>query len=655
MKHLYRIILVSFSSLMFSQSPGGVGEVSLWLKSDTGRNTTLLYTDYSSNQHIISADTEKNKPKYGLLNYNETLDFDGTNNFLKIPYVLETLNKVNLFMVYQNKNTNKETALFSTDFAGEKELYYSTSSVFRYNNEQINYIEPEKLDSMTSLSMYSKFDVPSQRIGDVLGSSGKSNIYIGKDAGNRSGTAFKGKLPEFFIYRKILTQNERDRVNSYLAIKYGVTMPMTEYLSSKSKKIWKKEDYTDYPENVAGIAIDQYSGLYQKQSTSTSENKRLAIAAKQLMVSNKDNTVQLPNQTFLIWGNTRDPLEFDKEVLGQQLLKRKWKIRLSEEKESSFPAEVVFYTKDILPVLPEGKKVLLVVDRSGKGDFNNTDLEVYPMESVDDKGFIHFKNIIFDKDFSGSDVFTFALGSQLLLAKEIIQADCKNSFGALKINIQRGAAPFKINLTKDNISIQNQISQSPKVDFNNLAPGSYTLEILDKTNISSRFSFNITDFKSIDQNLEENYILPQNGFVELDASKNVSNKETHYQWASSNGFKSSDSKIKIYEPGDYTITATTPEGCIKTSTISVTQPLENSIVIFPNPIHAGESFTIRIRLSKAEDVNVKIFEMSGRLAKEIKESGKSFYELKESLRVGGTYVVVVETSSQKKNFKLIIN
>lgn len=656
MNHFYRISFLFSSFLAFSQSPGGVGEVSLWLKSDAGKTATLLYTDYSSNQHTISAEIEKNKPTYSLLNYNDALDFDGTNNFLKIPYVMETLNKVNLFMIYQNKNTNRESALFSTDFSGEKELYYSTATIFRYNNEQINYIKPEKLDSTASLIMYSKFDIPSQKISNVLGSSGKSSIYIGKDAGSRNWAAFKGKLPELLIYRKILTQNERDRVNSYLAIKYGVTIPMTEYLSSKSKKVWKKEDYTDYPENIAGIGVDQHSGLYQKQSTSTSENKRLIIAAKELAVNNKSNTVQLPDQTFLVWGNNTAAVELDQEVLGQQLLKRKWKIRLSgDKKEEPFPTEVVFYTKDIIPVIPEGKKIWLVIDRSGKGDFNSTDLENYPMGTIDDKGFAHFKDVIFDKDASGTDVFTFALGSKLLLAKEIIQASCNNNFGMLNLNIQGGSAPYTIKLTQEGKQVETRSAQSPKVNFNHLTPGSYTMEILDKTNILSRFSFEINNFASISNGLAENYALPSNGFIELDASKNIDNRGTRYQWTSDNGFTSSRPNVKLYEAGEYTIKATASDGCVRISKVSVSQSLDNGIVIFPNPSRAGENFTIRARLPKAEDINIKIIDMSGRLAKERKESGKSFYEIKESLLVGGTYVVIVETPTQKKTFKLIIN
>lgn len=653
---VYRIIFLLSGSLLFSQSPGGVGEVSLWLKSDAGKTASLAYTDYSGNQHTISANEERNKPQYSLLNYNDALDFDGTHHFLKIPYVMETLNKVNLFMIYQNKNANKESALFSTDFSGEKELYYSTANIFRYNNEQINYIEPKRIDSIASLSMYSKFDMPSRNIGYVSGSSGNSNLYIGKDMGSKNWAAFKGKLPEFFIYRKVLTQNERSRVNSYLAIKYGITIPMTEYLSSRSKKIWKKEDYADYSQNIAGIAMDHYSGLSQKQSTSTSENKRLVIAAKELAVDNKTNTAELPDQTFLVWGNTTDPLTFDTESFGQQLLKRKWKIRLTKEKEGSFPAEVVFHTKDILPEIPEGKKVWLLVDRSGKGNFNDQEVEAYPMDFMDDQGNSHFKNIVFDKDVSGTDVFTFAVGDKLLAAKEIIPADCKNNFGALKLNIRGGKAPFKISLVKENGKAQNLTSQGSQVDFNSLSPGNYTMEIVDHAKTSSNFTFSINDFGNIlGQNLEEQYTLPQSGFIELDASKNIDHKGIRYQWNSSNGFTGTQPKVKIYEPGEYTVTATTPDGCVKTSKVSVSQSLEEGINIFPNPTRAGENFTVRIRLSKAEDVTIRIFDMSGRMVKERKESGKSFYELKDAIVVGGSYVVIVETPSQKKTFKLIIN
>lgn len=650
-----RIIFLLSSTCLLAQSPGGVGEVSLWLKSDAAKTSSLLYKDYSGNDHAIAVGEEKNKPQYSVLNYNEAMDFDGNNSFLTIPYVMETLNKANLFIIYQNKNTQRESALLTTDFSGEKELYYSTANIFRYNNEQINFIDPQRMDSTASLAMYSQFDRPAQKIGYVMGNSGNSHLYIGKDTGSRNWASFRGKLPELLIYRKILTQNERDRVNSYLVIKYGITIPMTEYLSSKSRKIWKKEDYQEYPQHVAGIAIDRHSGLYQKQSTSTSEAQRLVIAAKELAVDNKTNTAELPDQTFLVWGNTTDPLSLDEETFEQQLLKRKWKIRLTAEQNQSFPSEVVFHTKDLIPELPEGKKIWLLLNRSGKGDFNTTDLEAYPMDFIDDQGSVHFKNMVFDKDFSGTDTFTFGLGSGLWVANELTTIDCKNGTSALKLNLFGGVAPYTLSLKKEGGAVQHFTATTGQVNVGTLHPGVYTLEIVDRNQASSRLSFTINDFSSIDRGLSGSYTLPANGYIELDASKNVDARGTLYQWNSSNGFTSTQAKVKLYEPGEYTVTATTSDGCVNTSTISVTQTVENGIAIFPNPTHAGDPFTILIRQSKAEDVAIRIFDMSGRMVKERKESGQSFYEIKETLPVAGSYVVMVETPTQKKTFKLIIN
>lgn len=655
MKQIYILAITLLHGYLFSQSPGGVGEVNLWLKTDSDKTPALFYTDYSGNQHYISSIAQINKPKYTLLNYNEALDFDGNDDYLKIPYLMETLDKVNLFTVYQNYNLEKESAIFTSDNSGEKELFYGTANLFRYNNEQINYIDVNKVDSLASFSLYSKFDIPSKQIKEVLGNSGISSIYVGKDVSNKQWQAFKGKLPEFFIYRKILTQNERDRVNSYLAVKYGITMPFTEYLNSKSKKIWQKEDYTDFPNNIAGIARDDCSGLYQKQATSTSEDKRLVIAAKELALNNKKNEASFGNQTFLIWGNDKNPLELDKEEFGYQLLKRKWKTRFYTESGSTVSTEVVFKIKDVIASIPTDKTLWLLIDKTGQGNFNNTEVEAYPMDALDNFGNAHFKNVIFDKDLSGTDVFGFAVGSRLLSVHKLTQPTCKNTSGTLDLNIKGGKAPYQITLKGNKGSSQTFTAQSSQITLANLSVDSYTAEIKDATNFSSSFAFNVTDFNNLVLDLGQDLQIKAGEYAELDASKSITDNTATYQWTSDNGFTSSSPKVKVYESGEYTVTVTTSEGCTKTDKIKVTKSLDKGIVIYPNPTAVGNYFTIRISLEKAENIDVKIFDASGRLIKSKKDSGKSYYEIKEYMMNQGAFVVMVTTETQQKAFKLIIN
>lgn len=654
MKKIFTIISVFFVCILNAQSPGGVGGVSVWYKTNSLQTPALSYQDYSGNKHQIQALTGANKPTYSLLNYNECLDFDGNDDFLKFPFVIETIDKINFFTVYQNKNAIQESALFTTSNTDEKELFYSTKNIFRYNNDQINYINTNTIDTLASFSMYSKFGTPSTKITKVIGRTGLSSMFIGKDASNHQWQNFKGKLPEFFSYRKILTQNERNRVNTYLAVKYAITMPYTEYLSSKNKKIWKQEDYTDYPARVAGIARDGHSDLYQKQATSSSELKRLVIAAKKLAIDNMSNDAQFSDQSFLIWGDNKKPLELDNETFGYRLLKRKWKVRFTSENAQTIPTEVVFSLKNILPQIPADKKLWLLIDRTGQGNFNSSNIEAYPMDHIDNDLAVYFKDIIFDQDLSGTDVFSFALGNKILSLYQITQPTCIIKNGTLDLNIKGGKAPFNVLLTGSNGASQNITVQTSQLSFPNLAIGDYHITITDSDNNITAYDFSVNDFNSISLNLGPDVTIASGSSVHFDASSQITDPNATYSWTSDNGFTSNSPTINVYEPGEYTVTVKTSDNCEKTDTVKVTRKRENEIVIYPNPVRIGQPFTIRIVSDKKENVDIKIHDAAGRLLKTIKDNGKDNYEIQDTLSTAGVYVIIVKTSSETKVFKLIV-
>lgn len=653
MKKIFTILSVLLVCASNAQSPGGVGGTSVWYKTNSLQTPSLLYQDYSGNQHQIQALTGANQPTYSLLNYNECLNFDGTDDFLKFPFVIETIDKLNFFTAYQNKNSTLESALFTTDNTDEKELFYSTKNVFRYNNEQINYINTSIIDTLASFSLYSKFGTPSTKITKVIGKTGLSSMYIGKDEGNHQWKNFTGKLPEFFAYRKILTLNERNRVNSYLAVKYAITMPYTEYLSSKNKKIWKQDDFNDYPANITGIARDGYSDLYQKQATSSSEQKRLVIAAKKLAIDNKSNDAQFPDQSFLIWGDNKKPLELDVDTFGYRLLKRKWKARFTTENSQTIPTEVVFSIKDIIAQIPADKKLWLLVDRTGQGNFNSANIEAYAMDHVDNNQGVHFKDVVFDQDLSGTDVFSFALGNKILSTYQITQPTCTTTSGTLNLNIKGGKAPFNVVLTGNGTS-QNITVQTSQVSFPNLTIGNYHLNITDADNNVTGYDFTVNDFSTINLDLGPDVALSSGNSAQFDASTQITDPNAVYTWTSDNGFTSSSASINVYEPGEYTVTVKTSDNCTKKDTVKVTRKKENGIVIYPNPVPKGQPFTIRIISDKIETVDIKIHDGSGRLVKTIQDKGKDYYEIKDTLPAEGVYLIIVKTSSEIKVFKLIV-
>lgn len=644
-------IPLMISAGIAAQSPGGVSGVSLWLKADEA-NSSQSYQDYGYGHHLVQAPDTQTKPGYSLFNYNDSFEFNGQKHYLQLKYLMELLNKVSIFTVYQNKNLTKESAIYTTDKSGEKALYYGTANIFRYGGEALEY--SAQLDSTAYFSMYSKFDVPSKKVGFVSGNTGKSTMYIGKDTRSGQLEPFKGSLPELFIYNKILSLNERNRINSYLAIKYGISMSHTEYLSSKSKKVWKQEDYNDYPFRTTGIGRDDFSALYQKQSTNSTESKRLIIAAEKLAIDNKKNTASFGNQSFLIWADNGKMLKPEKEEFGMQMLERRWKTRLTSEQSQSIKTAVTFNVKEIFTTIPPDKKVWLLINKSGNGHFSN-ESEAIPMDMMNDKGDVTFSEVYFDKDLSGTDAFTFALASKMFALYDLTQATCKTPQGKLALNIKGGKAPYQLNLTGNNGYSGNSTIQGSEISYNSLQSGHYTLKIKDALSYEQSYEFDVKSFDGIALNLGGERQIGADGYTEVDASQNISDPDATYQWSSDKGFTSTQPKVKIYEPGTYTVTVTTKDGCTKTESLKVVKGLENAIVLYPNPTRAGEDFTIRIRLNEPENVDINMFDMSGKLISSKHFSGQSSYDIKDKLLIQSAYVITVVTTSQKKTFKLIIN
>jgi hypothetical protein len=100
-------------------------------------------------------------------------------------------------------------------------------------------------------------------------------LYIGQGSWNLSG-AFPGDIMEVIYYTKALSPTEQLRVNSYLAIKNGVTLSPTAtgqagspYLASSGNTVWDSNAKKTYNYRVFGLAKDPASALNQDISNST--------------------------------------------------------------------------------------------------------------------------------------------------------------------------------------------------------------------------------------------------------------------------------------------------------------------------------------------------------------------------------------------------
>lgn len=153
-----------------------------------------------------------------------------------------------------------------------------------------------------------------------------SRFWLGRSEGWEA--SFDGSIAEVITFsaRKDdanLTR-ERNRIQSYLGIKYGITLGVNgtsqDYVDSKGNVIWDQSANAGFNHDIAGIARDDDSNLDQRQSKSVnSETDGLGEIRGLITVGLTDiydtnnlnkslNSVSLNDGEFLTWGNNNGDL-----------------------------------------------------------------------------------------------------------------------------------------------------------------------------------------------------------------------------------------------------------------------------------------------------------------------------------------------------------
>lgn len=347
MKYIHIIIYSLISSLAFGQNPGGVStNLQLWLKADAGTSTATdgmaisQWDDQSGNaKHAVQA-TAINQPIYTQVgnNFNPAIDFDGdkdgNGDFLTSPSIFgtSTISDANIFIVCmrEGRNTNlifEETTAegrYSSHlvYAPNSNVYYdagSTGGSRRINvpwggSDHIPYIW-SMLSSTTGTDLGNKQNIlrnsTSIASDDDYGSfTGiNSNFNIGESLDTDADNPYIGKISEVILYTGLLTASDRSQIESYLAIKYGITKEGDYLASDGTTVIWSSTSNAVYHNEVTVIGRDNNAGLLQKQSLSQSPNAIITVGLGTVSVDNASNpnNFSTDNQ-FFAFGNDNEAL-----------------------------------------------------------------------------------------------------------------------------------------------------------------------------------------------------------------------------------------------------------------------------------------------------------------------------------------------------------
>ena len=155
------------------------------------------------------------------------------------------------------------------------------------------------------------------------------------------------KVSEVLYYAGRLGNATLRKVQSTLAVRYGITLGPVDYLDGAGRHVWDYADSGMYHHRVTGVGIDTLTGLYQMRSRSEMTGAILTIA-----------TDSLERGSFLMVGDNDAPLAFEQE--GEvEVLERSWKIQASRTTGRYF--SLIFDTRTWAT---PGDSLVLLVDNN---------------------------------------------------------------------------------------------------------------------------------------------------------------------------------------------------------------------------------------------------------------------------------------------------
>jgi len=334
--------------------------VKLWVKADAGITSSggniSAWNDQTGLGNNATQSTSSYQPSFSNseLNYQASIYFDGGNEFFSISDLIPTDNTKMTVIAVGSNEAGGDTwhsmvmgqAIGSWNGGG-----YGLSAQNKENtdfgfwvNDYNEYIvktawlnQPEKIlignydGSNLSFYMDAK-SIGSDSYSGTVGDNG--NSYIGGCEGTKYN--HKGYISEVAIYSRSLNSTELKSVNSYLAVKYGITLDRSSmtsnYYNSNSASIFN--DGGTYWNDIIGVGRDDDATLYQKQSKQADDSTRIYLAS--LTTDNSSNTGSFSSDNqFLIMGSNMEQLcatahsnaEVPPGIVSR--LERNWKIKNS--------------------------------------------------------------------------------------------------------------------------------------------------------------------------------------------------------------------------------------------------------------------------------------------------------------------------------------
>lgn len=398
-------------------SPGGVSSgLSVWYKADNNASivistgvSTWNSTAGSAGAFPVTQATAGQQPAIisgatspKLFNYNPRFDFvAASNTFLSNTSTSPDLmtSSGSYFVVSDFSVDNFTGFCYSSDMNSYRHQFKpgfrSQSSDASLNGWTFDWAAPTEYSNLSSSMTSSTGSGATQLINKNSVSIAPANsnsstytpiittgLFVGRNGNGGEDT--DANIAEIIMYTNTPTATNKNKIESYLALKYGITRGGNtgtsntyNYISSTATTVWDKIANTGYNNDIAGIGRDDASALFQKQSISVNNNEPATVGLVAIASSNATNANSFSSdQSFLVWGNnglanqvTTNPACFANLPAGIYAhIERVWK---SQNTNLSQNLTIGFETSMLVAYTPISN-LRLLVDNDGSDWTNAT-------------------------------------------------------------------------------------------------------------------------------------------------------------------------------------------------------------------------------------------------------------------------------------------
>ena len=366
----------------------------LWVRADSLDISQNYWRDITGHRNHLYPLTKEMPSASELMNFNVSIPLT-TENYLTVSSMFLAKNHVTVMVVYQIEDSLEEQAVWGLFLSQDKRVGLSSQRILS-EKSSFKYVEENRKDPViNSLEQVWKKPIQSDMV--------SADFTLGFV----DSLPFQGEIAECLFFAEKLPDSVLVQYISYLAIKYGATLYQTNYLNSRGEVIWNYTNNPLYSCSITGIGKDSGFGLHQKQTYMA--GKQVVMGLGSYSTTNEAHPAQIEEGDCLVWGF--DSLLLDKAGTlywenGEELTI--YGNGMLQATGRAITQEPVFIQVDASGWEGDLSKYLLLIDRSGYGDFQSLYTDIYEPVFVDTNQVMYFTDVYWDRDQNGVDRFCFA-------------------------------------------------------------------------------------------------------------------------------------------------------------------------------------------------------------------------------------------------------